>query len=357
MSEPRWVTPESIESVVGRPRSLEGLLVTSPAGDVTAPLIGADVEAAIALTSETLAAAGVGAEDRVVVALNSDGEFTGPLYAQAAAKIASAALNVGPRGRLRLRSLIEKTRANVLITTPSGASDLIARLHLEFLADPLDLELRLVIVVGEIADGKTFSYIAREFGARVVEVLADPVFSTAVGHRHTQGDTSWKATRAGGIVLAAPESDRLTTDAGVAEVAIDLGWHSKLSGVLLRTGYGVVSDGADVLPAITRTLGPRILIRGRWVPLDLLNKTIRQIDGVGSLKLVIDRAGTLDSATLHVTFVRDSLIGNPMWRGRIAGALADLTPVDIDAVIEESVGEPSTSIEVEDRRGQHLVTR
>jgi hypothetical protein len=56
----------------------------SPIGDVVAPLTDADLAVANELTQATLGQAGVTGKDRVVVALNSDGDLAGAHLAEAA---------------------------------------------------------------------------------------------------------------------------------------------------------------------------------------------------------------------------------------------------------------------------------
>ena len=136
-----WLTRDDLS---GSARSVTGLLSVSP--DATTVVPAAPAASFVA----ALRAAGVGPSDRVVVALSNDGEGAGTGWAQAAAEIAAAAATVGPRGRLRLHRVVETVGATTLVITPTGAMDLLARLHLEFLLDPLDLGLRTIVLTGEI---------------------------------------------------------------------------------------------------------------------------------------------------------------------------------------------------------------
>ncbi|TDD80835.1 hypothetical protein [Actinomadura rubrisoli] len=338
-------------------RKTAGLLSVSPEADLVAPLAGPDRDAARELAAETLRAAGIGASDRVVVALNDDGEPAGSLVAQAAAGIAEAAASVGPRGRMRLHSALEAVGATALVTTPTGAMDFLARLHLEFLLDPLDLELRHILLVGEIPSPNTSAQLASEFETSVRELYADPFLGVPIAQRAPSG-AALTPVRDGLLGLAPPAKDVLLDapyGAGLAEIVVTPSWHSSLGGAALRTGHAVrLSGGEDGVPAPAHTAGEHVLIRGRWVSLPKIASALARIDGLASWDLRIKRDGTLDAAALHVTFARESLVGNPMWKSRIAQALYALTPVSIDVVVEPEVREDRRPGTVTDERGHHL---
>ncbi|MDL4771505.1 hypothetical protein [Actinomadura xylanilytica] len=338
-------------------RGAEGLLAVSAEADLVAPLGAADRAAARELTAETLRAAGLGASDRVVVALNGDGEPTGPLIAQAAAEVGTAAASVGARGRMRLHAALEATGATALVTTPSGAMDFLARLHLEFLLDPLDLELRHILLVGEIPSPNTYAQLASEFEASVRELYADPFLGVPIAQR-APSDEALTPVREGLLGLAPADKDA-PLDApygeGLAEIVVTPGWHSGLGGATLRTGHAVrLSGGERAVPAPAHTVGEHVLIRGRWVSVPKIAAALTRIDGLSRWDLRIRREGTLDAAALHVTFTRDTLVKNPMWKARIAQALYALTPVSIDVVVEPEVGEDRAAGTVTDERGHHL---
>ncbi|MFI1337905.1 hypothetical protein ACH4U7_49105 [Streptomyces sp. NPDC020845] len=353
-----WCSRAELSAAGIDARTARGLLLSSPVADVVAPLTPEDLDKAVEISGRTLTAAGLLAGDRVVAALNSDGELTSSLYAQAAAKTAEAVVSTGPRGRMRLLKVIEGLRANVLVTTPSGAMDFLARLHMEFLADPLDLELRLIVLVGEIADDRTHKHLAREFGAEVVELFADPLLGIPLAHRRPRGsESSWQDAD-GSLLLARLDADTELEPPyadGLAEFVVTHPWHSTLAGLALRTGYVARLDGqAKLLPAAAHTVGDHVLVRGRWLSVPHLVRALRAIDGITRLRLEINRKGTLDTAALHVTFGRATLTGNPMWKARIEQVLTAVTPVHIDVVVAEQVEETHLPIEVVDQRGQHL---
>lgn len=339
-----WITRTGFPSG----HAAEGVLLVSSEGDVVAPL---DAAAAQELTAETLRAAGLGPSDRVVVALNNDGELTGALVAQAAASVAQAAASVGPRGRLRLHTALEKVRATTLITTPAGAMDFLARLHLEFLLDPLDLELTHIFLVGEIPSPNVYAQLASEFEAPVAELYADPYTGTLIAHRKAAA-TVLTPTRDGLLGLAPLDKDALLDPPyadGLAELVVTLPW---LEGTL-RTGQ-VVRTVPDGIPSPAHTVGEHILVRGRWISVPRVAAALARIDGVAHWELRISREGTLDSAALHVTFKRDTLVKNPMWKGRIEQALLAVTPVTIDVVVEPEISETVRPGTVTDLRGHHL---
>ncbi|NUR89003.1 MAG: hypothetical protein HOY71_33385, partial [Nonomuraea sp.] len=96
------------------------------------------------------------------------------------------------------------------------------------------------------------------------------------------------------------------------------------------------------------------LVRGVWVALPRIEKALTKIDGVTGWELAVHRQGTLDAATLTVSFGRASLIGNPMWRSRIEQSVRALTPVTIAVEIAQDVLETPAPGTVDDRRGHHL---
>ncbi|MEU5878363.1 hypothetical protein [Spirillospora sp. NPDC047279] len=348
-----WITRDTFPAG----GSAEGLLNVSSEGDLVAPLAAADRAAALELAAETLRAAGLGASDRVVVALNNDGEPAGSLIAEAAATVGRAAASVGARGRMRLHTALEKTRATTLITTPAGAMDFLARLHLEFLLDPLDLELRHILLVGEVPSPNAYTQLAAEFEASVRELYADPFLGVPIAQR-APGDTAYTPVREGLLGLAPLDKDAVL-DApyaeGLAEIVVTPAWHSTLGGGVLRTGQVVrLSGGEEAVPAPAHTAGEHVLVRGRWLSVPRLGAALTRIDGLTHWDLRVTREGTLDAAALHVTFGRDSLVKNPMWKSRIVQALYALTPISIEVVVEPEVSEERRPGTVTDERGHHL---
>ncbi len=335
-----WITRDSFPSG----RAAKGLLLVTPEADVVVPLSVADRAAALELTAETLKAAGLGSGDRVVVALNSDGELTGSSIAEAALTVAAAVASVGPRGRLRLHQALETVRANVLVTTPGGAMDFLARLHLEFLLDPLDLELKTIFLVGEIPSQNVVRQLEAEFEAKVVQLFADPFFGVPIAY-----GPSLTPVRDGLLGLAPLDKDVIVTEPdGLAELVVTPTWHSTLGEATLRTGF-VVRDG---VPA--HTVGEHLLVRGRWLSVPKITSALSRIDGISHWELRVSREGTLDKAVLQVTFKRDTLVKNPMWKGRISQALVALNPVSIEVAVVPEASEEVRPPTVTDLRGHHL---
>jgi hypothetical protein len=351
-----WITRDSIAGGA----TARGLLLVSPDSGVVVPLTDADRAAALNIAGAALSGAGVTGDDRVVVALNNDGELTGALIAQAAAEVADAAASAGPRGRIRLHRTLETLRATTLITTPTGAMDFLARLHLEFLLDPLDLELRRILLVGEIPSPGTYGQLAAEFEADVRELYVDPFFGLPVAHR-APADADLTVVRDGLLGLAAPDKDVMLDPPypeAVAEIVMTPTWHTSLADAALRTGHVVRATAGETaaggIPSPAHTVGDDVLIRGRWVSVPNVASALARIDGISHWDLRIAREGTLDAAAVHVTFNRDTLVTNPMWRSRIVQALIAVTPVAIDVVVEQQVSAEPSPGTVTDLRGHHL---
>ena len=361
MTASRWTDRSSFAVRAGDAR---GLLTVTPASDIVVPFADADRAAQAELTATALSGVGVGTRDRVVVTLNSDGDLTGTRIAEAAAGITQSACSVGPRGRMRLLAAIEAVRATTLVATPTGIADFLARLHMEFLVDPLDLELRHLVLVGEIADPITYRHLATEFGATVSYLYLDPVFGTGLAAGDATDPAVGLDPAQPGLLAAAPlAEDRLLDlsapdgrpEGGRAELVLLPTWHSQFADTAIRTGEVVtLSPEAKGLPAPSHTVGDHILIRGRWLSLPRLRAVLSKIDGIGQWRLVVRRDGTLDSASLEVVFMRKTLIDNPMWRGRIADALYSVTPIAVGIDVAPEVTEVAAAPVIEDRRGHHL---
>ncbi|MEV4806636.1 hypothetical protein AB0K18_42135 [Nonomuraea sp. NPDC049421] len=328
----RWPTRDDLGAAAG---SVSGLLLVSPDGTTAVPL-GPDDHAR---TARALRAAGVGERDRVVVAL---AEPAGSLWAAAAAEVAEAGAAVGPRGRMRLHHALTALRATTLVATPTGAMDFLARLHLEFLLDPLDLGLRTIVLTGEIASKRTMGHLAHEFGARVTEVLASPFGGAALAWRAAEQDPLTPLAD-DLLALASPAEDVLI-ESGPAELVLTT------PDAVLRTGLVALAPGA--FPA--HTVGEHVLVRGLWLALPRLEKALSRIDGVTGWELAVSRQGTLDTAALTVTFGRESLIGNPMWKARIEESVRALTPISVAVEIAPKVSEAPAPGTVNDLRGHHL---
>ncbi|NRQ34796.1 hypothetical protein HII36_23600 [Nonomuraea sp. NN258] len=350
----RWLTRDDLAAAAG---TATGLLLVPPDVSSVFPLGPEDRAAAAGLTGAALRAAGIGAADRVVVAL---AEPAAALWTSAAADVAGAAAALGPRGRMRLHHALTTLGATTLVCTPTGAMDLLARLHLEFLLDPLDLGLRHLVLTGEIASKRTLAHLAGEFGAQVTEVFASPFSGGALAWRRSETDPLTPLVD-GVLGLAWLDKDEfLPLDARSdarsdvpAELVVTPFAHSTLGDAVLRTGHAAWPDGSG-LPAPAHTVGEHVLVRGVWLALPRLEKALARIDGVAGWNLTIARQGTLDSAALTVTFSRRSLVGNPMWKSRIRQAISGLTPVTIAVEIAQDIAESPVPGTVTDLRGQHL---
>lgn len=342
----RWLTRDDLGAAA---RSATGLLVVSPDAASAFPLSGTAAAGGsddAALIRAALAAAGVSSADRVVVAL---AEPVGGLWTSAAADVAAAAASVGPRGRLRLHHALSALGATTLVTTPTGAMDFLARLHLEFLLDPLDLGLRNIVLTGEIAAKRTLAHLAGEFGSTVTEVYTSPFSGGALAWR-TSEDEPFTPLAEGVLGLAALAKDAFDpAEGGLAELVITPHGHPALGDAVLRTGQ--VSRGG-LAPA--HTVGEHVLVRGVWLALPRVEKALSKIDGVSGWELAISRQGTLDAAVLTVTFNRRSLVGNPMWKSRIQQAIQALTPISIAVEIAQEISETAMPGVVTDLRGHHL---
>ncbi|MEV0147706.1 MULTISPECIES: hypothetical protein [unclassified Nonomuraea] len=343
----RWLTRDDLGAAGA---AATGLLHVPPDASGVFPLAPADREAEEELTAAALRSAGVGGRDRVVVAL---AEPAGALWASAASRVAAAAASVGPRGRMRLHHALSALGATTLVATPTGAMDFLARLHLEFLLDPLDLGLRHIVLTGEIASKRTLGHLAGEFDAEVHEVYSSPFSGGALAWRAAE-DEPLTPLADGLLRLAALGKDELLPHAsGAAELVITPAGHSALGDAVLRTGQ-VARGPADGIPAPAHTVGDHVLVRGVWLSLPRIGRTLAKIDGVARWELGVSRQGTLDAAVLTVTFNRAGLVGNPMWRSRLQEAVRALTPISLAVEIDPEVAETSSPGMVSDLRGHHL---
>jgi phenylacetate-CoA ligase len=342
----RWLTRDDLGAAA---HSATGLLLVSPDVSSVFPLGPGDRTAAAELTAAALRESGAGGNDRVVVAL---AEPAGGLWTDAAAGVARAAACVGPRGRMRLHHALSALKASTLVSTPTGAMDFLARLHLEFLLDPLDLGLRNIVLTGEIASKGTMRHLAGEFGARVTEVYASPFGGGALAWRAAEEDPL--TPLADGLLglAALTKDDVAAPEAGFAELVITPHAHSALGDAVLRTGQ-VARTGAGI-PAPAHTVGDHVLVRGVWLALPRIEKALSKIDGVAGWELSVSRQGTLDAAVLTVRFSRASLVGNPMWKSRIEQSVRALTPMAIGVEIAQDVAESAAPGTVNDLRGHHL---
>ncbi|MDA2810486.1 hypothetical protein O4J56_07540 [Nocardiopsis sp. RSe5-2] len=334
-----------------------GLLLLGPEGAPGGALGREDRVLAAELGRHLLREAGVVRGDRVAVALSAEGDQTGALVAEAATAAGAQTAVVGPRGRMRLHAALEAMGATVLVATPCGAADLLARLHLEFQSDPLDLGLRRILLAGEVAPDTVRRRLASEFGAEVGDLFIDPLLQVPVAHRPL-GAEGFAPASPGTVGLAPLDADTIYEPpypAGTAEIVTVPDWHPALRGTVVRTGFTAEPEaGADAVPVPSGTVGDRVLVRGRWLPLPRLERELARVDGIGAWELRVSRPGTLDMAELRVAFARASLIGDRMWTARIEQALASFSPVRIAVAVEDEARDEGGAGRLTDERGHHL---
>ena len=222
-----------------------------------------------------------------------------------------------------LRSL----RATTLITTPCGASDLLARIFIEFGLQPEDLALRRILVGGEIPSPGTLRQLGDEFDCEVGRLLLDPFTGAALAH----GRDQLEITEVDAVARALLDRDELApADAsGAHELVVRSGTDGD---TWLRTGevvVGTVLPGA-ALPVTTHTVGDHVLARGRWLSLPMIDRALAGIDGVAGWQLEVSREGTLDRVAVTVTLDRPTLVDDAMWAGRIREAVESVVPVRVE---------------------------
>ena len=288
---------------------------------------------AVAHSAVALEGVGIASQDKVLLAINNDGEGPGLVLTEAALEVAASATSHGPRGRMRLLRAIRELKPTTLVTTPCGAADFLARLHIEFLVDPQELGLRRLVLVGELTPARTYRHLADEFDVELRELWCDPTTGAALAHRDPDKETSFTTVEPGAITLAPLGSFMEWTVDGTPS-----GW--------------VAPTDAGELAAPTNTVGDDVLVRGRWVSLRTIDQALRRIDGITGWTLEVARPGTLDQATLHVVLGRPTLLDNPMWAGRITDAIRGITPIHIG--IEFHGDDHATPARVVDHRGHHL---
>jgi len=333
-----FLTRGDLAKAAGKPGQGALLFAGSPA-EYGMALTEAEVAAMQALSRRSLEAAGLGKSDRVLFAVAQDGSPAVGLLAQAAAGVAGSVAVTSPRGRLRLLSTIRALKPNMLVTTPCGAADFLARLYLEFNVDPVELDLTKIVLVGEIASPGVRKRLAKEFEADLSELYCDPVFGAALAARRGSG---WSVADEGTLALGALASDEIVAEgvAGEGELLLRAG------DTVIRTGQVIKGDAGDA-GLFNHTVGEHVLARGQFVSLPLLRRQLALIDGVARWTLTVDRGDR--------TFDRESLVANPMWKGRIQQAVVAATPLHVDIkteLISPDAAGPKDS--VVDLRGHHL---
>jgi hypothetical protein len=342
-----FLTRADLAKVVGKPGPGSLLFAGSPA-EYGVALTEAEVAAMQALSCRSLEAAGLGKNDKVLFALAQDGSPAVGLLAQAAAGLTASVAVTSPRGRLRLLSTIRALKPNMLVTTPCGAADFLARLYLEFNVDPVELDLTKIVLVGEIASPGVRKRLAKEFEADLAELYCDPIFGAALAARRSSG---WSVADERTLALGALGSDEIVAEGVAGEGELLL----RANDAVIRTGQVIRGDAGDA-GLFNHTVGEHVLARGQFVSLPLLRRQLALIDGVARWTLTVDRGDrTLDNLLLTVAFDRESLVANPMWKGRIQQAVAAATPVPVDIkteLVSPDVAGPKDS--VVDLRGHHL---
>lgn len=347
-----WLTRTELSARAGKDPGSPGLLIGAIPGEGFVPIPATARSGLCSRSAATLTTAGIERGQRALVSLNSNGDLSGALFAEALVEAGALAAVVGPRGRMRTLAAFRALRPQVWVTTPTGALDFLARLYLEFNVDPVELELDRILVVGEIASPGTERRLAAEFEARVTSVYCDPVFG---GVWALANDGKWQVMASEMLGLGELARDALhdpTSIGQCAELVLRPDWPGPFAGASIRTGQVTGRDATTELFA--RTVGDHVLARGRWLSLPLLRRGLAQIDGLAGFTVEIDRGeGTLDKLVLRLAFDRPGLVENPMWAARAREAIAAVTPVEFS--LERVLADEQTAGErIVDRRGHHL---
>jgi phenylacetate-CoA ligase len=353
----RWVDRTGLAKAV---TAGSGLVFSGAPAEYGLSLPPAEIEAMQALSRRSLETAGLGRSDRVLLALRQEGSPAVGLLAQAASSLTKSVATTGPGGRLRLLTTIRALKPTTLVITPCGAADFLARLYLEFNVDPVELDIQRIILVGEIASPGLRKRLGKEFEAEIGELYCDPVFGAALAARAGSG---WEAADEAALGFAGLTEDELTAGVdGKGELVLRPVWAPSLADLVIRTGQVIAGQVTGGKPGdaglFDRTVGQHVLARGQFVSLPLLRRQLALIDGASRWSLTIDRGDrTLDSLTLTVGLARETLVANPMWKGRIQQAVAAVTPIRIavDTVFADPAGDEPREA-VNDLRGHHLGT-
>jgi len=342
-----FLTRTGLDALAGK----AGLLFAGTPAEAGVALNEAEVAAMQAISRRALEIAGLAKSDRVLFAIAQDGSPSVGLLAQAAAGLVTSVAATAPEGRLRLLSSIRALKPNVLVTTPCGAADFLARLYLEFNIDPVELDLTKIILVGEIASAGVRKRLGKEFEADISDLYCDPIFGAALAARRNAG---WQVADERALAVGALGDDTVVADGvvGEGELLLRPVW---CGDAVMRTGQVIHGDAGDC-GLFNHTVGEHVLARGQWVSLPLLRKQLALIDGISRWTLTVDRGDrTLDNLLLTVAFDRETLVENPMWKGRIQQAIGAATPLRVDIKTEllpaDSAGKKDSVV---DLRGHHL---
>lgn len=349
----RFLTRTGLAKAVTTPAPGALIFASSPA-EYGVPLAAAEIEAMQALSRRSFETAGLAKNDRVLFAVAQDGSPAVGLLAQAAASLVSSVAITSPKGRLRLLSTIRALKPNVLVTTPCGAADFLARLYMEFNVDPVELDLTKIILVGEIASPGVRKRVAKEFEADLSELYCDPVFGAALAARK---GGAWNVADDDVLARGAIGTDEIIGEdlSGDGELLLRPTWSAALADTAIRTGQVIQGDAGDA-GLFNHTVGDHVLARGQYVSLPLLRRHLGLIDGISRWTLTVDRGDrTLDNLLLTIAFERETLVSNPMWKGRVQQAINAATPLHIDIKTELLQPDtPGNKENVADLRGHHL---
>ncbi|MCB1704068.1 MAG: hypothetical protein KDI17_04350 [Halioglobus sp.] len=324
-SDAQWVSRSTLPVKAGK----QCLVFGGDPADTLVPVSLEELGVLREYSSATWALAGIKPSDRVLVSTVQDGGFPVATAAEVIAPLCTGVTYANPRGRLRLLHTIKAFKPTVWVTTPCAALDFLARLYMEFNVDPFELGIEHIVLVGEIASPGAHKRLADEFESTVTDIFCEPVFGAALALR-SKG--VMQSGQPGLLALASLTENTIVssdwTADSAAEIVLNMPQIHALEGFVIRTGHVFSPD--QTVNSFHHTVGDRVLARGRWIPLPLMNKALKLIDGMQGWQLQVERGeGTLDRITLKMGLNRDSLIDNPMWKARIREAVASVTPLAV----------------------------
>lgn len=309
-----------------------GWLTCSADGRLQIAMRRGEVDHARAITARCLRAAGIVEDDRVVVALNSDGAGVGVLWSGAAANVGTAATSARPNGARRLLGRLLAADASALICTPTAARQLA---HTVADEPDLDPQLRRVVLVGELIDRAEAVALASMLRCLVSEVWPDPVFGVALAWRDALTAASFRRVDPA-LLSTVPHGD------AAAEWVVHPQWCKELHGISYRSGVVSARSTPVALDRPRWTTGDQLLVRGRWLSCRSLERTLDRL-GVTRWQLRISRYRMGERIEL--------IVSHPAPRRGIESALAAVTPLRLDVRCKPL---PSAAPRLVDRRGHHL---
>lgn len=297
------------------------------------------------ITAETLGSAGLRQRDRAVIALNMEGACVGANWAESVSQVALLSVAAPVHRPLRIADTIDAISADVLITNATTAWRM-ARAIRWTGRDPADLQLRLLVLTGEIVRRSDLNRLGTTFHANVVETWSDPLFGVALAVGEAGPDYSRFTVVRPGIldttpVTAAPGSP---VRFPVREWTFVPTWCDRLNGYAVRTGIAGPPSRRRALEQ-RWTIGNNLLVRGRWLDLQVLNQMACNA-GFAIWSLEVTRGLNSDRATVLLPAINDTR--------SMAQQLASL-PIRIDIRTLPPPAVPTRR--VIDRRRQHLGPR